>query len=277
MAMQASPPQRATASRRTVAEPKAVGTTSAQRPSTRSPGTAPRRTASARQVASTSARQGKKVTEVTAGESQRVAGEAKARSQEVARVARKQTKAVARSAGADARELTDTIKSQALEVRDELTTQTRALAEEARVRLGMQAHTQVRRAADGLSKLGRSTEKLAGLATDEASGLQEYLFQGANKINSAAERVQGLADDVEAGEFEAIVDEVRGFARRRPMAFLTVAALAGFGVGRIVRTSTDDTEEGDGTEAALLSRAAAGTRRSASRGASVRADRGIAL
>ena len=215
---------------------------------------------------------------MTAGESQRVAGEAKARSQEVARITRHQSKAVARSASADARELSDTIKSQALEVRDELTTQTRALAEEARLRLGMQAHVQVRRAADGLSKLARSTEKLAGLATDEASGFQDYLIQGAEKINSAAGRVHGLADDVEAGEFEAIVDDLRGFARRRPVAFLTAAAVAGFGIGRIVRTSTDDSDEEDGTEAAPIPRMAARSRRSpAPSSAGGRAERGIAL
>ncbi|MEO7836696.1 MAG: hypothetical protein ABIS21_03515 [Acidimicrobiales bacterium] len=47
---------------------------------------------------------------------------------------------------------------------------------------------------------------------------------------------------MQAGEFEALVGELRSFARQRPAAFLLGAAVAGFGVGRIVRVSGADDE-----------------------------------
>lgn len=242
MAVQTPAPRRTTASRRTAT------TTGAGRSSTRSAG-APAARSTARRTVSTTARQSKQVAAVTAGEGQSVAGEAKARGQEVARLARSQSEAVVRNAGADARELTGSIKAQAAEVRDELATQTRALTDEARTRVSEQAHVQVRRAADGLVKLARSTETLAGCATGEAAAFRDYLSQGAEKIYGAADRVHGVADEVQAGDFEAIIDDVRAFARRRPVAFLLGAAVAGFGVGRLVRASGAD----DGTTDAQVS------------------------
>ena len=105
---------------------------------------------------------------------------------------------------------------------------------------------QVRRAADGLVKLARSTETLAGCANGEVAAFRDYLSQGAERIYGAADRVHGVADDeVQAGDFEAIIDDVRAFARRRPVAFLLGAAVAGFGVGRLVRASGADDETTD--------------------------------
>ena len=265
MPTQTTPPKRATRGPATA------------RSSARSPGSGPRSTGSARQVASTSARQGKRVASATANESQRVADQAKSRSQDVARVAKSQTKAVARSASADAKELTGTIKSQATEVRAELANQTRALVDEARSRTAEQAHVQVRRAADGLSKLARSTETLASCATGDAEAFRDYLTSGAEKIHSAAERIHGLADDVEAGEFEALLDDVRGFARRRPAAFLMVAAVAGFGVGRFVRASSGGEDELDELDEPVRARPVGRRGELASAGAGIRTDRGIAL
>lgn len=192
-------------------------------------------------------------------------------------MARSQGEAVVRNAGADARQLTGSIKAQAAEVRDELAHQTRALTDEARTRVSEQAHVQVRRAADGLVKLARGTEALAGCATGEADPFRDYLSQGAERIYGAADRVHGVADEVQAGDFEAIIDDVRAFARRRPAAFLLGAAVAGFGVGRLVRASNaaDDEAEAEASAPATRPRASATRRRTpaAENGSTTRAAR----
>jgi hypothetical protein len=75
-----------------------------------------------------------------------------------------------------------------------------------------------------------------------------FLSQGADKLYEVADKVYGLADDVESGDLdiESIVTDVQRFARRRPAVFLLTAAVAGFGVGRVVRSSTADGDTADG-------------------------------
>jgi len=139
---------------------------------------------------------------------------------------------------------------------------------------------QVRRAAEGISKLARGTETLAAHASGEASGFGEYLSSGADRLHSAAERIYGLADEVEAGELEAVLDDVRDFARRKPAVFLTAAALAGFGIGRLVRAtkdSEDDDAELETTPARQPRRVTAGRPAVAADADAVRTERGIAL
>src|SRR3954447_2839097 len=58
--------------------------------------------------------------------------------------------------------------------------------------------------------------------------LGDYTRQAADRLQSAA----GYLENKQPGE---LLDDVRGFAGRRPGAFLLGAAVAGFAVGRLVK------------------------------------------
>ena len=176
---------------------------------------------------------------------QRAAGTAKGRSQALARTTRSQGQGVARTASRETKQLSTTVKTQAAQVREELTVQSRAVLDEAKVRVAEHAHVHVRRAGDGLTKLAKGTRVLAEGAPGEDEGLGGYLFEGAEKVSAAAERLYSLADDVEAGDLDRLLDEVQTFARRRPAVFIIGAAVAGFGLGRVLRAPAEDDE---GTE-----------------------------
>lgn len=235
MAEQVSPPRRAPASRR----PRTPASTTGPSPRAR----ASRATASTREAASASAQQGKQVASRAAGGTRRVARTAKSQTQDVTRAAKTQTQEVARTATEEAREVTGAVRAQVAQVGEELANQGRALVEEARTRLQDQAHVQVRRAADGLAKVARKARALGDEPDEDSSGIGSYLAQGADKLSQAADRIYGFADDVESGDLEIMVDDLKTFARRRPAAFAVGAAVAGFSIGRFVRAAASDEDE----------------------------------
>ena len=230
MVVQASPP-RGTTPRR------AAGTTA--RSSSRG-GTASRAAGSGRRVASASADSGRQVADRAADETSRVAGRAKDQGEQVARTARRQSSAVARVAADSARDVKGTVRAQAAQVRDELTTQGRTVVEEARTKVQDQSRTQARRAGESLSRLASEAHALAEGRPEEAETLRGYLTQGADRLMDAADRFYGLADEIDERGIEGVVSDLQRFARRRPGVFLLGAAVAGFGVGRAVRSAQDD-------------------------------------
>lgn len=236
MAVQASPPRRS-------ATKRPAGTTA--RTSSRSgQGTASRAAGQTRRVASTSADEGKQVAARAAGETQRVAGRAKDQGQAVARTAKDQGSAVARLAAEGARDVTGTVRAQAVQVRDELATQGRTVVQETRTKLQEQTQAQARRAGDGVARLASEAQALAAGRPEEAESIRDYVAQGADKLLEVADRFYGLADDVEAKGIDGVLSDLQRFARRRPGVFLVGAAVAGFGVGRAVRSAqTDDEDE----------------------------------
>jgi hypothetical protein len=61
-------------------------------------------------------------------------------------------------------------------------------------------------------------------------------------IRKAASQVEGAADTIRTGNFNDLVRGAQSFARRQPTAFLGMAVLAGFGVVRFLKSSSNDTE-----------------------------------
>jgi hypothetical protein len=59
-------------------------------------------------------------------------------------------------------------------------------------------------------------------------------------IRKAASQVEGVADTIRSGNFNDLVRGAQSFARRQPTAFLGMAALAGFGIVRFLKSSADD-------------------------------------
>ena len=72
-------------------------------------------------------------------------------------------------------------------------------------------------------------------------------------VHQAATRASGIANWLDQRDPGSLVDELKGFARRRPGTFITIAAVAGVLAGRLTRSviaeakeSADDTTSGSG-------------------------------
>lgn len=187
-------------------------------------------------AASGAMEEGQDVASEAVDEAQDVASEAADQAQEVASTAAEEGRRVARAAGRDAREVTDTAREQVGEVTSEAMEQGRGLLEEARDQLQEQADTQVERLAETLRRLGGEAAALADGSPGRAGAMPAY-------VRDVANRLEGLADEIDSRGVQGVLEELQRFARRRPGAFLVGAAIAGFGVGRLVRAGSGDSEE----------------------------------
>jgi len=125
-----------------------------------------------------------------------------------------------------ARQVAGTVKEKASDVTSDAREQTRRLASQTRDELVGQAIQQKKRAASGLRSV---SDELRGMAEHGTSGLgAELARHGADFTNQAADFLQ----QHEPGD---LLEEVRGFARRKPGTFLLVAAAAGVVAGRLTR------------------------------------------
>jgi hypothetical protein len=125
-----------------------------------------------------------------------------------------------------ARQVAGTVKEKASNVTSEAREQTRRLVGQTRDELAGQASRQKERATNGLRSV---SDELRGMAEHGQSGLGAQLArQGAGFTDQAADFLQ----QHEPGD---LLDEVRGFARRKPGAFLLAAAAAGVVAGRLTR------------------------------------------
>jgi len=157
-------------------------------------------------------------------------GESAATQQSTANVAREEAAQVGQSARAAAGNVTGTAADQARNVAEETRRQARDLLGEARSQVGEQASEQQRKAAQNLHTLAGQLNEMAAKSGD--SGMAAQLAE------EAANRVHGVASWLEGREPADLLDEVRGFARRRPGTFLFGAALAGVLAGRMTRGFT---------------------------------------
>jgi len=142
-------------------------------------------------------------------------------------VAKDQAAGVRDTATQAGRQVAGTAKEQAGEVVSEAREQVRTLLDRTRSEMGSTAASQQERAAESLRSLSGELRSMAsgqpqpGMATDLA-------HQAADKAGQLASWLQ----DREPGD---LLDEVRSFARRRPGAFLALAAGAGVVAGRLTR------------------------------------------
>lgn len=138
----------------------------------------------------------------------------------------------AKDAGA---QVVQSAKEQVGEVTKEAGRQARDLVDQLRVEATDQAANQQQRAAGGLRSLA---DELSGMARrSEQDGPATDLAR------QAATRLQDVAQWLEHREPGDVLDEVRAFARRRPGAYLALAAGAGLLAGRLTRglVAHDDT------------------------------------
>lgn len=125
-----------------------------------------------------------------------------------------------------ARQVAGTVKDKASDVTSDVREQTRRLAHQTRDELVGQASRQKDRATNGLRSV---SDELRGMAEHGQSGL------GAQLARHGAGFADQAADFLQQHEPGDLLDEVRGFARRKPGTFLLVAAAAGVVAGRLTR------------------------------------------
>jgi len=145
------------------------------------------------------------------------------------------------AAGTAASDVAATAKEQAGAVKDEVKSQARNIAADVRGKLGTEVRGQHDRLADGLRKFVDELDEMVRDRGDSpASGLVTQVSQGGRRF------ADYLADRGPDG----VLNEVQDFARRRPGAFLAVAAAAGFVVGRLGKGALNaSTDTGSGTAA----------------------------
>src|SRR5215204_5682919 len=143
-------------------------------------------------------------------------------------VAKEQAGRVGQKATEAGGHVAQTTKDQAQQVVGEVKQQARDLVGEARAQVRDQAGGQRDRAVQGLRTLSDELDQMAyqggqsGLATEVA--------------RQVSSRIRDLAGNLERHEPSDLLEQVRAYARRRPVVFLAGAALAGVAAGRLTKS-----------------------------------------
>jgi hypothetical protein len=150
---------------------------------------------------------------------------------------------------------TKSLGDQAMAVGKDLTDKAKDLAGNSTDALKDHASEFVDAAKDVASQ---ASEKLKGAVDDRKSTGAEYVGSLADSmrraarefdtdlpiagtyIRKAASQVEGVSDTIRAGSFNDLIRNAQSFARRQPSAFLGIAVLAGFGVVRFLKSSSDE-------------------------------------
>ncbi|HZB50847.1 MAG TPA: hypothetical protein VE547_17300, partial [Mycobacteriales bacterium] len=143
-------------------------------------------------------------------------------------VAKEQAGRVGQKATEAGSQVAQTTKEQAQQVVGEAKQQARDLVGEARTQVRYQAGTQRDRAVQGLRGLSDELDQMA------LQGGQSGL--AAEVARQLSGRTRDLAGHLERHEPSDLVEQLRSYARRRPVVFLAGAALAGVVAGRLTKS-----------------------------------------
>ena len=143
-------------------------------------------------------------------------------------VAKEQAGRVGQKATEAGGQVAQATKEQAKNVVGEAKQQARDLVGEARTQVRDQAGTQRDRAVQGLRSLG---DELAQMG--QQSGQSGIAAEVARQLST---RTRDLAGHLERHEPSDLLDQLRSYARRRPVVFLAGAAVAGVVAGRLTKS-----------------------------------------
>ena len=154
--------------------------------------------------------------------------------------AKEQTKQAAGTAADEGKHVAGVAQGEAQRVASEAKSQARDLLSQAGSQVDEQSRTQRDRLVGTLSSFGEDLEKMAagsegGLAADVA--------------RQVADRARSLSSHLDGREPRELLDDVRGFARRRPGTFLLGALAAGVVAGRLTRGAKDAQSSGAASSA----------------------------
>ncbi len=164
--------------------------------------------------------------------------------QQVAGVAKEQAGAVKDTAVESGQHVAAVAKDEVAKVTSEASDQVKDLLNQSRDELSSQAGVQTQR----LGSIVRGfADELDGMASGKGSSgpITDLAQQGSRRVSEIAHRLE----DGTPGD---LLDDVRNFARRRPAAFLGLAALTGVVVGRLTRNlaaEAKDAKEAEQTPA----------------------------
>lgn len=141
----------------------------------------------------------------------------------------------AKDAAADVAQTTmDTVKRRAADAAGAAKT----IANEAGERLQEEAMGKKGEAADYVSRLADAMRRAAGEFESDLPAAASY-------IRSAADQVESVSESVRNGDFKDLLEGAQSFARSQPTAFVGLAALAGFGLVRFLKSSARETPKAD--------------------------------
>jgi hypothetical protein len=158
--------------------------------------------------------------------------------QPTTQVARDEAAQVGRTGVEAGRNVVGTAAEQAGEVAHEARRQAKDMVEQVRGQATEQVRTGQQKAADGLRAFAAELNEMAG-GGDRHGPASDLAAQAAGRIEAAA-------DWLGRREPRDLLEEVRGFARRRPGTFLIGAALAGVLAGRLTRGAVDASRDTGG-------------------------------
>lgn len=144
-----------------------------------------------------------------------------------------QRTAVADEAKTAAGDTADTAKEQARTVGAEAKSQARQVGHQLRERVGTESETQAQRFAGSLRQW---SDELSAMADNGAEGAPREL------VSNVARAGRSAADYLDEHGVGGAMDQVQGFARRKPGAFLIGAAVTGFAVGRIAKATKESSQ-----------------------------------
>ncbi|MGW6486756.1 hypothetical protein [Streptomyces sp. NPDC055056] len=147
------------------------------------------------------------------------------RSTDLAHTAKDKASEAADHVGSNATEVVDTAKEQAAQTVSEASAQGRDLLVELREQLYGQSRAQAEQLASHVRNLADELHQMSDSGTpgSTASAAVRQIADGGHKV----------ATHLEKRGPDGIVEDLRGFARRKPGLFLAGAALAGFATARL--------------------------------------------
>ncbi|MGJ9372588.1 hypothetical protein [Nesterenkonia sp. CF4.4] len=178
-----------------------------------------------------------------------------------------QAKGAAQDVAGDAKDagraVKDTAAQEAAGVKDDAVREAKRLGGEAGTMLESQASEQLDRAAGTVRTFSDDVARIARGEKPEPGVAKDLLDQ----VNSRAE---ATATWLEGHDPKEVLQEVQSFARRRPVAFLAIAAGVGFAAGRVTRGlkqhHADDDRQGSSTSSQGASTSTPGTSAGAASG-----------
>jgi hypothetical protein len=138
--------------------------------------------------------------------------------------------------------VTDVAKDEIHRVGTETKQQAKDLYRQTQDQLADQAAAQQKRVASGIRSLGDEFGSMADSSQNQ--GVASDL------VHQAASRAAGVADWLDQRDPGSLLQEVKGFARRRPGTFIAIAAVAGVLAGRLTRSVVADAKESTDTDTA---------------------------
>jgi len=127
-----------------------------------------------------------------------------------------------------AKEAASVAKEEGAAVARAVQDQVRTIVSDVRSEVRTQSEERSRQAASQLQTLSHQIDALLGGQPNEAGPLPDYLRQGQARVQAFARRLEQRGP-------QGLIDDAVSFGRRRPGAFLAVAAGLGFAVGRLAR------------------------------------------